>query len=145
MSEERQPYRRDEKDHEKREKEEEKHEKSWEEKWIRDPLSSAVWAIIIIWAGLVLLAINLEMLARFEGVEGWELFFLGAGLILLLAILVRLLVPAYRQPVLGTAILATVFMAIGLGAILGTAVIWALLLMAAGVYILYRGLFQRRE
>ena len=130
---------------EKQEKQHEKEEKSWDEKWRRDPLSAAVWAIIIIWAGLVLLAINLDLLVRFEQVEGWGLFFLGAGVILALEILFRMLVPAYRQPVLGTGILAIVFLGIGLGTLVGTDVIWGLAIMAAGVYILYRGVFQRRE
>ncbi len=38
---------------EKEEKKEEKDEKSREEKWRRDPLSAAIWAGILIWAGLV--------------------------------------------------------------------------------------------
>jgi hypothetical protein len=144
MSEERWERRYGEKQ-EKPEKQQEKEEKSWEEKWRRDPLSAAVWAIIIIWAGLVLLALNLDLLVRFEQVEGGGLFFLGAGVILAVEILFRMLVPAYRQPVLGTAILAVVFLAIGLGSMVGTDVIWGLAIMAAGVYILYRGVFQRRE
>jgi hypothetical protein len=144
MSEERQVRQRGEKQ-EKQEKEQEKEEKSWEEKWRRDPLSAAVWAVIIIWAGLVLLASNLGMLDRFERMDGWEVFFVGAGVILLLEILFRLLVPAYRQPVIGGFILAVVFLAIGLGAILNTAAIWALAIIAVGVYILFRGISQRRE
>jgi hypothetical protein len=130
---------------EKQEKQHEKEEKSWEEKWRRDPLSAAVWAIILIWAGLVFLASNLDLLAGLGGQEAWGLIVLGAAVILFLEILFRQLVPAYRQPVLGTAIIAIVFLAIGLGSFLETGVIWALAIIAAGVYILYRGLFRRRE
>ena len=42
-----------EKEEEKSEKEHEKEEKgNWEEKWHRDPLSTARWAVIFIWAGI---------------------------------------------------------------------------------------------
>ncbi|MGD2205489.1 MAG: DUF5668 domain-containing protein [Anaerolineae bacterium] len=128
---------------EKQEKEEEKEEKSWEEKWRRDPLNAAVWAIIIIWAGLVLLASNFGL---FEDsmLEAWPIFFLGAGIILLLEIAFRLVVPAYRQPLLGGFILAVVFLSIGLGGLFDTGIIWAVALIAVGGYILLRGLFRQR-
>lgn len=63
---ERQYSEKEEKDVEKREEKEEKEEKSWEEKWHRDPLGTATWAVILIWAGLVLLADNMGLLTRFE-------------------------------------------------------------------------------
>ena len=129
---------------EKQEKEEEKQEKSWEEKWRRDPLSAAVWAIIIIWAGLVLLAANLNFFGD-SFLDAWPLFFLGAGVILLLEVAFRLVVPAYRQPVLGGVILGVVFLAIGLGQLVESAVIWAVALICVGAFILFRGLFRRRE
>jgi hypothetical protein len=81
MSEER-PVRQSEEKGEKEEKEEEKHEKSWDEKWRRDPLSAAVWAVIIIWAGLVLLASNIGIFDWIPFVDAWPIFFLGAGGIL---------------------------------------------------------------
>jgi len=46
----------DEKTHEKQE------EKSWEEKRRRDPLGSIAWAVILIWAGVVFLASNMNLL-----------------------------------------------------------------------------------
>jgi hypothetical protein len=130
---------------EKQEKEEEKHEKSWEEKWRRDPLSAAVWAIILIWAGLVLLASNLGLFDAFEEINGWELFFVGAGGFLLLEVLFRLLMPAYRTPVIGNIILAFVFLAIGLGGLVNRGVIWGLVIIGIGVYVLFSGLLRRRE
>ena len=52
--------------HEQEEKDIDKvEEKSAEEKWRRDPLGSITWAVILIWAGLVLLADNLGMLKAF--------------------------------------------------------------------------------
>lgn len=129
---------------EKQEKEDEKQEKSWDEKWRRDPLSTAVWAIIIIWAGLVLLAANLDFFSD-SLINGWQLFFLGAGVLLFLEVALRLLVPAYRQPVLGSVILAIVFLAIGLGGGIRWYIIWPLILIGIGVYILFNGLFRQRE
>jgi len=135
---------KDEKPEKEEEKTEEKEEKSWDEKWRRDPLSAAAWAIIVIWAGVVLLADNLGL---FEDSiwEAWPLFFLGAGVILLLEVLYRRVVPAYRQPLWGNLVLAFVFLVIGVGQLVNNwAIIWAVALIAVGGYILLSGLFQKR-
>ncbi len=133
-----------EKEEEKREEKEEKEEKSWDEKWRRDPLSAVVWAAILIWAGLVLLGSNLGLLARFEAVEAWALIFLGAGLIVLLEVVVRLLVPDYRRPVGGTLIFAIILVAIGLGDLVGWELVGPLVLIMIGVSIVVRGFLWRR-
>jgi len=134
--------RRDEK-FEKQEKEREKEEKSWEEKWREDPLSAAVWALILVWAGIALLIGNLDVLED-TALEGWNLVFAGAGVILLLEVLVRLLVPAYRQPVIGGLILGFVFLAIGLGDLGIWDSIWPLAIILLGVALLLRGFGWRR-
>jgi hypothetical protein len=129
---------------EKQEKHEEKEEKTWEEKWRRDPLSGIVWAGILIWAGLVLLADNLRLLTRFERLDAWAFIFMGAGVIVLLEVVVRLVVPAYKRAVTGTLILGLVLLGIGLGNQVGWNVIWPLMLIAFGVFILLRGVIWRR-
>jgi len=129
---------------EKQEEKEEKEEKSWDEKWQRDPLSAAVWAAILIWAGLVLLVDNLGLLARFELLEAWGLIFVGAGLILLLEVAVRLLIPSFRRAVAGSLVFAIILLAIGLGNLVGWGVIWPLVLIIIGLSILLRGLLWRR-
>lgn len=130
---------------EKQEKQEEKEEKSWDEKWRRDPLNAAAWALILMWAGVVLLADNFGMLDWIPRLEGWSFFFLGAGGILILEIILRLLLPAYRQPVTGNLILAGVFIAIGLGSILDWRCIGPGILIAIGAYLLITGVLRRRE
>jgi len=140
----------DEKEMEKRE------EKAPEEKWRRDPLGSIIWALILLWAGVVLLLDNLGTLDSIKeslaptglewlplGVGVWGLILLGAGVILLFEVLLRLLVPAYRRPVIGTIILAFVFIGIGLGNLVSWGLIWAVILIAIGLSILVRGLTSR--
>jgi len=133
-----------EKEEEKSEKEHEKDEKgNWGEKWYRDPLATTRWAIILIWAGVALMANNLLFLAGLDWLDGWGLAFTGAGVILLLEVAVRLLVPAYRRSVSGILILAAVFLGIGLGDLFGWEATGALVLIAVGVGILLRS-FTRR-
>lgn len=131
------------KDDEKREKEYEKQEKeelTWEEKWRRDPLSAAIWALILIWAGMVLLADNLELFATVDWFSAWGLILTGAGLIVLLEIAARLAIPAYRRPVGGSLIWAAVLLGLGLGNLVGASIAWPLILIAVGVGMLIRGL-----
>jgi hypothetical protein len=93
---------------------------------------------------VVLLATNLGFLDGFF-LDDWQLFFLGAAALLMLEVLVRLLVPPYRQPVIGTVILSLVFLGIGLGGLVKWYLLWPLVLIGLGVYILFSGLFRRRE
>lgn len=129
---------------EKQEKQEEKEEKSWDEKWRRDPLSAAIWAGILVWAGLVFLADNLGLLARIERLDAWGLIFIGAGLLVLLEVVVRSLVPDYRRPVTGTLIFGIILLGIGLGDLIGWGMIWAVVLIIVGLSILVRGFLGRR-
>ncbi len=131
------------KEEEKAEKERGKHEKedmTWDEKWRSDPVSAAIWAIILVWAGLVLLADNLGLFAAWELFDAWGLILTGAGLIVLLGAAFRLLVPAYRRPVGGSLIWGAILLGIGLGNLVGGDIAWPLILIAIGVGLLLRGL-----
>jgi hypothetical protein len=147
-----QPRQQYEKEEEKeREKQHEKEdEKNVEEKWKRDPLGTAVWAAILIWAGIVLLAGNLGYLDAWArslglgGLEDWNYIFLGAGVILLVEVLVRLTIATYRRPVVGTAIVALVFFGIGLGDKFGWDLVGPAILIIIGLSILFRGLMPKR-
>jgi hypothetical protein len=134
-----------EKDQEKQEKE----EKSWDEKW----LSGIVWALILIWAGFVLLADNLGWLDALRAAlpatlqlsrSTWSFIFLGAGGIILLGALVRLLVPAYRQPVTGSLISGLILIAIGLGNLFPWNLVWPIVLIIIGLSALLGGLLRER-
>ncbi|HBX68808.1 MAG TPA: hypothetical protein DEH25_05340 [Chloroflexi bacterium] len=144
------------------EKEMEKHdeksteEKNYDEKYRRDPLGAIVWAVILIWVGIVLLAQNLGYLEQlglrlkfgelpfvvpFVG-DSWSLIFLGIAFILLIEVVVRLLVPDYRRPLMGTVI----FLIVCLGVAFGSwDLIWPLILIAIGASVLLRGFFRSKE
>jgi hypothetical protein len=131
-------YERHGKEEEKEYEKEHEKERGWEEKWRRDPLSAVVWASILIWAGLAFLAANLGLFARFEWMDGWGLAFAGAGLIVLLEVAVRLLVPTYRRPVGGTLIFAFILLSIGLGNLVRADLVFPMIIIAVGVGILLR-------
>jgi len=128
-------------------------EKSYEEKYRRDPLGTLIWAFILIWAGVVWLANNFGFLDKIRigfaklpfdfpfGTEVWTIFFLGAGLILLIEVVIRLAIPNYRRPVMGTFILAIVFFGLGIGS---WDLIWPFILIAIGLSILLRGVFSKK-
>ena len=138
------------------EKREEKapQEKNWDEKYRRDPVNVVVWAAILIWAGLVLLAENLGlfgMLAREGSDAPWSfltttgaggiIIFIGAGVILLAGVAYRL--AARRRPVRGAIILAVIFIAIGLGDLVKWDVVWPIVLVAVGLAIVAGALTRR--
>jgi hypothetical protein len=138
------------------EKEMQKHE----EKGASDALSGVIGATVLIWAGVVFLAGNLGYLYVFTGIldslgispyswdwempffdpRTWQVFFIGAGVIVLFEVVIRLLVPSYRRRMMGTFIGVIVMFALGLGQ---WTVIWPLVLIAIGLSILLRGLFRR--
>jgi hypothetical protein len=141
---------RDEKELRKRE-EKSAEEKQFDEKYRRDPLGAIVWPLILIWAGLVLLAANLGALSFILGRDRelwsngtWSLIFLGAGGIILLVALARLVLPEYRRPITGEIILAIVFLGLGLGNLTNWAIVWPLIIIVIGVSILLRSMFPRR-
>ena len=122
-------------------------EKSWEEKRRRDPLSTLGWALVLIWAGFVLLVDNFNLLDNFPiefiaDLQPWSLVFVGAGFIVLALVVVRLLVPEYRGPVTGNIIFAFILMGIGLGETVGWGIMGALILIALGISYLVRGFFR---
>lgn len=141
----------DEKEQEKRE-EKSPEEKNWEEKYRRDPLGSVIWACILIWAGLVFLADNLKLI-DFKDIPGmpagfssqpWSWILVGAGVLVLVEVAIRLLVPDYRRPVMGSIFLAVILIGIGLGNLFNWNITGALILIALGLMIILRGIFRDR-
>ncbi len=150
----------EEKELEKHDEKDEKDEKSFEEKSRQDPVGSMVWAATLIWAGLVLLAGNLGWFESLRTRLGdgwgsvpfadfgdvmwdgtWQLFFIGAGLLVLIGVIARLLIPEYRRPILGSLIWAIVLFGIAFGR---WELIWPLILIAVGLSILFGRAARRR-
>ena len=127
-----------------KEEKDEKDQGGWDEKWRRDPVDAAMWAMLLIWAGIVLLAANLGVIGAWE-TESWvAVGFLGAGLIVLLAAAFRLVVPAYRRPLGGNLIFAAILFGIGLANIIEEPIaIGAVVLIAIGIAVLLTGLLRR--
>jgi hypothetical protein len=143
------------------EKQAEKDMQKHEEKDDQDLLNSVVGAAILIWAGVLLLANNLGFLNVFTdlleqlpirrsflpfdlpfiSLEGLQVFFLGAGVILLAEFLLRLLLPAYRRRTFGPLIGMVVFFSLGLGS---WELVGPLVLIAIGLSVLVGGFFRRR-
>ena len=143
---------------EKDEKEVLKHDEKVEE---RDALSSVSWALILIWAGLAFLAVNMgwfdallnstffqrllpDSMAVFEpGV--WSIIILGAGVILLVEVILRMVMPQFHRHVGGTLVLAAVFIGIGLGNFFGWDLVWPIILIAVGISVLVGGFSRTRK
>jgi len=135
---------------EKDEKELLKHDEKVEE---RDALSSVVWAAI--------LSVNTGWLDRLlasgffttylpKGMEifephVWSLIALGAGAILLVEVIIRLVFPNFNRHIGGTLILAAVFLGTGLGNFFGWDLVWPLVLIALGVGVLFGGLLRKKS
>jgi hypothetical protein len=108
----------------------------WNEWWKNDRLDSLGWAAIFSWAALVVLATYTDFKDDFDSWDGWGVFFVGAGAIVLLEAVIRLLVPRYRARFGWTLFWGTVLLALGLGGMVSGA--WyALPLAAVAVLILY--------
>jgi hypothetical protein len=147
----------EEKELDKHEEKQEKEEKSFEEKRRSDPVGAMVWAATLIWAGVVLLLNNMGMFESLiirlsdtgwdlpveieEWAGVWQVFFLGAGVLVLIGVLVRLLMPEYRRPILGNLIWAIVLFGLALG---NWTLIWPFILIAIGISILVGNTGRRR-
>jgi hypothetical protein len=143
---------------EKDEKELQKHDEKVEG---HDRLSSLAWAFILIWAGLVFLAVNQGWISRLglvvntdlafgslpdlHNIGVWNLIAVGAGVILLIEAIVRLLIPDYRYHAGGNLIAGTVLILLGLGGWWNWSYVWPLVLIAVGINVLISGLFRRHQ
>ena len=123
-----------------------------EEKWARDPLGTAVGAVVLIWLGLVMLAANTGITGLVEWSNMWAWFLMGLGAIFLLEALIRLVIPEFRRPVVGRIIGGIVLILVGAGGAslpflqqFDISKWWPLIPILAGVLILLGGLFRPRR
>jgi len=119
---------------------------SWDwcaECWRTDRLHSVAWAAMFFWAALVLLAGTTGSFSELGWWDGWGVFFAGAGAIVLVEAVVRVLTPEYRSSWWWSMVVGSVLLGIGLDSWDGLAWVWALVLAAVAVGIL-RGAFGRK-
>jgi len=131
---------------EKQEKEEkDSGQREWDkgEQWTGgDALGPLVWGLILIFAGVAFAALNLGMYPWLTWENVWWVIFIAAGLLFLLEVILRILMPAYRRPVRGRIILAFVALAVGFGGIIGWEITWPLIIIAVGLAVII-GVFVR--
>ena len=141
-------HRREEKDEEKRREKDEKEDekrKGWDEKWRRDRVNALLWALILIWGAVVLILDTTGAVDDVSWWQGWAVFFVGAGAILLLTAFYRLMVPEHRRAITGNVIIGLVLLAIGLGDLISWGYIWVVVLIAIAIMILLRAFVPRGQ
>lgn len=134
---------REEKQQEKeREKKQEKGQ-GLDEKYRRNPLGFVSFALLIIWLGVILLLQNADVIPDDD--DGWAIFLWGGGGLILLGAVIRLLVPAWRRPVIGTFIWGAIWVGVGFGLRYQSwEVVGPIVIIAIGVAILAGRLAPRR-
>ena len=139
--------RRNEKEEEKRTEKNEEKGRSWDEKWEHNSLRMICLAVILIWGGLVALAGSLKLFHYGWDEHGWAIFLLGAGVILVVKVIVRLLVPEYRRPIGASLLIGFILILVGLFDLINWNwnYIWPFILIIIGLFIVLRGAFRRRK
>jgi hypothetical protein len=109
------------------------------EKWASDPLGGMIFALILIWAGVAFLVMNLtgdgEAFLGLDEDNIWAWIMAGAGVIIWLEVLLRVAMPAYRRPLGGRIILGTVLLVVGVSGA-SDVDLWPLIIIAVGVVML---------
>jgi hypothetical protein len=139
--------RRNEKEEEKRGEKQEEKGRSWDEKWQHDPLRMISVAAILIWGGLIALAGTSNLFSyNWEG-HGWAIFLLGTGVILILKVIIRFIVPEFRRAIGASLIIGIILLAVGISDIIGWNwnYIWPVIPIAIGLVILLGGTLRHRK
>ena len=113
----------------------ERWEEAWEDWWKTDRLDAIGWALIFLWGALVIVADNTSFRDDFDWWEARGVFFAGAGVIVLLEAVARLMMTEYRSKWGWTLFWGTVGIAVGLGE-LASPVWYALPLVAIAAVIM---------
>jgi Na+/melibiose symporter-like transporter len=139
--------RRNEKEEEKRGEKQEEKGRSLDEKWQHDPLRMISVAAILIWGGLIALAGTSNLFSyNWEG-HGWAIFLLGTGVILVVKVIIRAIVPEFRRAIGASLIIGIILLAVGISDLIGWNwnYIWPVIPIAIGLVIVLRGTLYHRK
>ncbi len=120
---------------------EESWERAWDDWWRTDRADAVGWAALFLWGALVVVAEYTSFRDDFDWWNGWGVFFVGAGVIVLLEALVRLGMPRYRSKLGWTFFWGTAFLAFGLAELAHPA--WYALPLVAIATVILGGTFAR--
>ncbi len=109
----------------------------------RDTLGTITWAVILIWAGIVLLSETTGVLGRYTAglARGWPvsipflssgtwtIIAAGVGIILVIEAVIQILVPSTRSGIIGPLVMAAVMFGLAFG---NWGVVWPLILVVLG-------------
>ena len=99
-----------------------------------DSLDKIIFGITLIWGGFVFLAYNVGM-----DVEAWPVFFLGAGILVLIEVAIRLLHSDYGKSLIGDLFWAGFLFWFG-----DWDNIWPFIIIVIGIYILFGNRIRNR-
>ena len=130
-----------------REREERRRER-WELRR-NDPIGSVIGALVLIWLGVVFLAVqNPEMIRLPFSITWdnvWAIFLVGLGALLILEALLRAIFPAPRR-IVGPLIWGIILLVIGVAGLfpgMGVEKLWPLALIAGGLGLLLTNVLRR--
>lgn len=119
----------------KRGEKDEKDEK--DEKWRRDPLSAIFFGLLVVFVGLFLLLASVDVI---RWGEWWAYLLLAIGAVLLIEVLVRHAMPAYRRPMFSRVLIGLILLCIGAANIANLETWWPVPVIVVGVAILFYGI-----
>ena len=131
--------------------EEKQQEKGWDvdfekgEMWAdmapSDRLSQLTWGAIVLWAGVVFLGNSLNATQSLI-TQPWSWIFAGSGVLLLLEVAARIVIPEYRARPGLRMIAGVILLMLGLGIGISFATIWPLIIIVIGLSLLFNHLFD---
>ena len=134
---------RNEKQDEKQQEKEQEKGQGLDEKYRHNPLGFVSFGLLIIWLGVNLLLRNAGVIT--DNDPGWAVFLWGGGVIIFAGAFLRLFVPAWRRPVIGSFIWGAIWVGAGFGLWYDNwEVIGPIVIIAIGVAILAGRLAPRR-
>ena len=110
-------------------------ETDWEDWWKTDRVDAVGWAALFLWGALVVVAENTSFRDNFDWWAPWGVFWVGAGVIVLVEAFFRTARPRYRSKWGWNLFWGTAFLAFGFGE-LASPVWYALPLVAIATIIL---------